>query len=360
MIAEKTPMVTTGHLHAMAALGARWWNDSCDLRELAEAVAHGAVGATSNPVIVAAAVEGDKARWVPVIHDLIEENPDATEDEIAWKLIAEIGHEAAAILRPVFDASQGVDGYLSMQVNSKFYRSTVRMTEHGIELAALAPNIAIKVPATGAGLQSVYELTARGVRVNVTVSFTLAQALAAAEAIEQGLNQAARSGFDVENQHPYVTLMIGRLDDQLKRVCEREKSTLGRDAIEWAGVAVFKKAAALFQARKFRSTLLAAAYRNVQHWSEIIGPSVLQSIPYAKWREYHAGNVGAERTLERPVPAAIVRELSARFPDFNLAYDEQGLTIDEFASYEPTRHTLLQFNNGYAGLLALIRQEMLR
>lgn len=360
MKSENYSVISTGNMHRMAAIGARWWNDSCDLRELADAVEHGAVGATSNPVIVASVVEGDKPRWIPVIRSLIQEDASLTEDEITWKLIAEIGRQAAAILYPTFVSSGGGDGYLSMQVNPKFYPSSELMTKHGLELAALAPNIAIKVPATAAGLQSVYELTARGIRVNVTISFTVAQAVAAAEAIERGLLKATQSGLDVRNQRPYVTLMEGRLDDQLKRARDRGQLTVQHDALEWAGVAVFKKTAGIFKARRFRSTLLAAAYRNVYQWSEIIGPSVLQSIPYAKWKEYHDGEVIPKRTLETPVAEEILHELSSKFVDFNCAYEEKGMSIDEFVSFEATRHTLMQFNNGYAQLVALIRAEMLR
>ena len=360
MVLENKIIQASGNMARMSALGARWWNDSCDLRELAEAVENGAVGATSNPVIVSAAIEGDRDRWIPVIRELIQESPSAIEDEIAWKLIAEIGRRAAAILRPTFEASGGENGFLSVQVNPKFYPCSERMTNHGVELASLAPNIAIKVPATAAGLQTIHALTAKGIRVNVTVSFSVAQAVAAAEAIECGLKQAERAGLDTRRQRPYVTLMEGRLDDQLKRAGERDRLVVNHDALEWAGVAVFKKAAGIFVARGYRSTLLAAAYRNPQQWSEIIGAEVLQSIPYTKWKEYDASAVELRRTIDLAVDERIIAELSAKFPDFNRAYQENGLALEEFANFEATRHTLLQFNNGYAQLLGVIRQEMLR
>ena len=67
--------------------GSDWWNDSCDLIELQDAVDQGAVGATSNPVIVKMVVENKPDEWLPVIDGLISENPNGTEDDITWALV---------------------------------------------------------------------------------------------------------------------------------------------------------------------------------------------------------------------------------------------------------------------------------
>ena len=339
----------------MSALGADWWNDSCGLRELTEAVANGAVGATSNPVIFSAAVAEDREHWIPVIDRLAREFPHEIEDEIAWRLIAQVGIEAAAILRPVCDRTRGVKGYLSMQVSSKYYPDRQRMVDQGVFLAGLAPNIAIKAPAVEAGIAAMQELSARGIRVNATVSFSVAQAVACAEAIERGLRRAP-SGAAV---HPYVTIMIGRVDDQLKRVQQRDQIAVEPAYLEWAGIAVFKRAAALFRARGYRATLLCAAYRHEGHWAEIVGPGVLQSIPYKWWKQFDQSARAVRLTLEGPVEEKIVAELSAKFPDFRAAYDEKGLTPPQFVHYGASINTLSQFLAGYQQLLEIVRSRML-
>ncbi|HET8647371.1 MAG TPA: transaldolase family protein, partial [Vicinamibacteria bacterium] len=239
-----------------AALGADYWNDSCALGELAEAVANGAVGATSNPVIAFTAVKSDPATWMPVLDALIGERADATEDELAWALIEAVGRRAAALLQPVHAETRGAKGFLSMQVSPKLYRSPARMAEHGRALAAVAPNVAIKVPATTAGIDAGVELVAAGINVNATVSFTVPQALYVAQRFEEALERARAGGADMGRLHPYVTLMVGRLDDHLQRVMTREAISVEPGFLNWAGIAVFKKARALFRARGYRSTLL--------------------------------------------------------------------------------------------------------
>ena len=147
--------MTASKMQLTTALGADFWNDSCDLDELAEACAHGAVGATSNPVIVNQVVDQARATWMPVLADLVRAHPEATEVEIAWRLVEAVAMRAAEILAPVYERTEGRKGRLCVQVNPQFYRSASRMAEHGRALAALAPNLAIKVPATAAGLVAI-------------------------------------------------------------------------------------------------------------------------------------------------------------------------------------------------------------
>jgi transaldolase len=233
------------------------------------------------------------------------------------------------------------------------------MVAQAIQLSTLAPNIAIKAPATEAGIAAMEEMTALGIRINATVSFSVPQALAVAQALERGLQRARADGRDAAPFHPYITLMIGRVDDQLKRVAEKEKISVTPGALDWAGIAVFKKAAQLFKQRGLPGTLLAAAYRHEGHWSQIIGRDVLQTVPYSWWTKFNICSTVPRLTLEESVDDRIIAELSAKFPDFVRAYDENGMQPADFVKYGATVHTLNQFLGGYADLLAQVRSRLL-
>lgn len=343
----------------MTALGADWWNDSGVPAELAEAVALGATGGTSNPVIVSQAVKAHPAMCNPIIDRLIVENPSATEDDIAWKLIHSLAIDAASKLKPVFDATRGVKGFLSAQVNPKYYPNKDLMVEQATQLASLAPNIAIKAPATEVGIAAMEEMTARGIRVNATVSFTVPQALAVSAALDRGLKRARAAGRDIDAIRPYITLMIGRVDDQLKRVAEAKKIATTSGVIDWAGIAVFKNAHRVFKKRGLTGTLLAAAYRHENHWSQIIGRDVLQTVPYTWWTKFNVAATEPKLTLDQPVDDQILAELRAKFPDFVRAHDEDGMAPAEFLHYGATQHTLQQFLGGYGDLIASVRARML-
>ena len=344
----------------MTALGADWWNDSGIPSELGEAVALGAVGGTSNPVIVSQAAKANPQLCLPILERLIRDHPRDTEDDLAWKLIHELGQASAKQLLPVYQATNGAKGFLSMQVNPKFYPNPDLMVAQAAHLASLAPNIAIKAPANEAGIFAMEQMTARGIRVNATVSFSVAQALAVSAALERGLKRAKAAGLDADAIRPYITIMIGRVDDHLKRVAEAEKIAVTPGVIDWAGIAVFKHAHQLFKGSGRPGTLLAAAYRHESHWSQIIGREVLQTVPYTWWTKFNASATEPRLTIGEPVDGAILAELRAKFPDFLKAHDADGMPPAEFVRYGATVHTLNQFLGGYADLVAFVRTAMVK
>ncbi len=351
--------MTTNRMSEMTALGADWWNDSGIPDELSQAITLGAVGGTSNPVIVSQAVKAQPALCHPIIDRLVRDHASDTEDDLAWKLIHTLAIDAASRLMPVYHATKGVKGFLSAQVNPKYYRSKELMVAQATQLAALAPNIAIKAPATDIGIEAIEEMTARGIRINATVSFCVPQAIAVSRALERGLKRARAAGRDADAIQPYITLMIGRVDDHLKRVAERETIPTTPGVLDWAGIAVFKHAHQLFKRHGHVGTLLAAAYRHEAHWSQIIGREVLQTVPYTWWTKYNVSPTQPTLTLDQPVDGAILSELRAKFPDFIRAHDENGMRPSEFIGYGATQHTLTQFLGGYDDLIQSVRARML-
>jgi transaldolase len=105
----------------------------------------------------------------------------------------------------------------------------------------------------------------------------------------------------------------------LKVVAEKQDITLEPGYLEWAGVAVFKKAYRIFRERGYRVRLLSAAFRNHMQWSELVGGDVVISPPY-KWQvRFNASDVRVAPRIENPVDPAIVSELLKKFPDFRRA-----------------------------------------
>jgi transaldolase len=349
----ESPLLST------ARLGTDYWNDSCSVDELAYAVERGAVGATSNPSIVVDVIGKEKAYWLPRIRELATDNPDWTEVEVTWAIVEEMAVRGAAILQPVFEREGGRKGRLSVQTNPANYRNAERMVEQGVRFHQLAPNIQVKFPATAAGIEAIEEATARGVNINATVSFTVPQALAAAEAVERGLERREREGGNVGAMTPIVTIMVGRLDDWMKVLVERDSIALDPGAPSWAGIAAFKRAYALFRERGYRSRLLAAAYRHRLHWTEFVGGDVSLTIPHAWQVRFNDSGIEPTPRMDVPVDPAIIAELTERVPDFSRAYEPDGLVPAEFEHYGASARTLRGFVKSYHDLIGVIRDTML-
>lgn len=335
------------------------WNDSCSVNELTYAIEHGAVGATSNPTIVLNVIRQEIDLWKTRIKEVIEQNPTWTEVEITWKIFEEIGVKGANLLYPVFDKMEGKKGRLSIQTNPANYRNAERLTEQALHFDSLAPNIQVKIPVTKAGIEAIEESTFRGVNVNATVCFTVPQSLAVAEAVERGLKRREKEGKPTEDMTPVCTIMIGRMDDWLKIVAKKEGIMVDPGALNWAGIACMKKAYEIYQSRKYRTRLLAAAYRHHMHWSELIGGDLIHTIPYSWQKLYNASDIEVKDTMKNPVPAEVLELLLKYFLDFRKAYGEDGLTIDEFDTYGATVRTLRGFTESYHELQGVIRDFML-
>jgi transaldolase len=335
------------------------WNDSAALEELTYSLEHGCVGATCNPVIVLDVLKVELPLWKNRIMELIRENPAATEDQVAWALVEEISATRAAMLKPVFEAYKGKNGRLSIQTDPHFYRDSKALVEQAVRFSALAPNMIVKIPATAAGIVAMEEATARGVSINATVSFTVPQAIAVAEAVERGLKRREAAGLDISTMGPVCTIMVGRLDDWLKVVAEKKDITVDPGYFEWAGVAVFKRAYEIYQSRGYRLRLLSAAFRNHMHWSQFIGGDVVISPP-CKWQKrFNASGVTVESRISKPVDSQITSTLLAKFTDFRRAIEEGGIEVADFDTYGPTARTLRQFLAACQELASLIRDLML-
>jgi transaldolase len=334
------------------------WNDSCAIDELEYAISFGAVGATANPTIVADVWKQDPAFWRDRVRALASEHQAATEVDLAWLVVEEMSTRGARLLEPAFEAHAGHQGRLSMQTDPTLFRSPERMLAQGVHFDGLAPNIIVKFPATTAGMDAMEEASRRGVSVNTTVCFSVAQALAAAEAIERGLRLREADGLQVDRMGPVVTIMMGRIEDWLRVQTERDGIIADPVALPWSGVAVFKRAYGIFQERGYRARLLGAAIRHHYHWSELIGGDVVLTLPSTWQRRFNASDVEVRPRIDEPVARPIVAELQSKFPDFVRAYEPDGLTRDEFDAFPPTARTIRAFIASYHELLHAVTDAM--
>ncbi len=335
-----------------------YWNDSCSLIELAYAIERGGVGATTNPVIVKTVLENEFETYKDVLTTRITSHPHDTEDDHTWYMIEYAAQKGAELLRPLFDPRTG-KGRLSIQTNTKYYKNATLLIEQAMHFFTLAQNIQVKLPATKAGIVAIEEVTYRGVSINATVSFSVSQALAVAEAVERGLLRRKEEGKSNEHINPVCTIMVGRIDDWLKQHVDAHNIILDPECLELAGVAVMKHAYTLYNQHHYRTTLLAAAYRNHYHWSQFIGANMILTITHKWQKRLNDSSISVTSRIDDPLPDHILSQLQT-LDEFAKVYNADGMQAEDFEYYGAARNTLLQFAHGYDDLVKIIRAEMLR
>jgi transaldolase len=227
-----------------------------------------------------------------------------------------------------------------------------------VRFSQLAPNIIVKIPATATGITAIEEATYRGVSINATVSFTVAQAIAVAEAIERGFARREAEGLEMHEFGSVCTIMGGRLDDWLKAWSAKNRVLVDPGYLEWAGVAALKKAYAIYQERGYHVRILSAAFRNHMQWSELVGGDLVVSPPFDWQARINENRIPVENRIDVPVDPHTIETLRARVPEFVKAYDEDGMTVADFEHFGATVKTLKQFLEADAELDALVRDVL--
>ncbi|MGC8782599.1 MAG: transaldolase family protein [Anaerolineae bacterium] len=331
-------MAATSYLQWLAQeTPTAWWHDSADPDELARGLAHGAVGATTNPVLVNLALRSRPDRWTQAAGPLAAElSPEARAE--AW-MHAVVSHVAAELM-PVYSATAGRQGYVCAQVNPALAGRREAMLAMAQRFARWAPNIAVKLPATAAGLDVLEECTAAGITVTMTVSFTVAQIIAIAERHRRGLARARAAG--VEPGRCFAVMMIGRLDDYLRDVALDQRAGVDEADLRVAGVATARHAYRLYKAHRYEATLLIAALRGNHHVLGLAGADLILSIHPSVQATLLQDGVPRARGIDEPIGADVIERLR-RLPEFVRSYEPDRMRPEEFMSFGLTQRTLTQF-----------------
>jgi transaldolase len=316
----------------------KWWHDSAEAAELDLALERGAVGATTNPLLSSLALKTDRPDWTPEIDAVLARNLPAEQKAEALMHIPVT--KAAQRFAHEFGASGGRSGFVCAQVNPARAGDRECMLPMAKRLHTWAPNIAVKLPATAAGLDVLEECVAEGITVTATVSFTVPQVVAVAERHRAGILRARSSG--IEPGKCFAVIMIGRLDDYLREVAHDSMASVSEDDIRQAGLAVTKRAYSLYRERGYKAVLLVAALRGGYHLTELAGADLVMSIHPSYQEVFVKQDLPREERVDRPVPCGVIERLQT-MPEFVRAYEPDGMRPMEFMSFGLTQRTLSQF-----------------
>ncbi|MHB0857907.1 MAG: transaldolase family protein [Anaerolineae bacterium] len=314
-----------------------WWHDSADPDELAVGLTQGASGVTTNPYLTALTLRARPDWWAPLLQDVPE---GLAPSEKAEDLLRHVARRHAATLLPVFQQTGGAQGYVCGQVNPSQAADADAMLVLARRIRDWAPNMAVKLPVTRAGLEVLEECAAEGITVTATVSFTVPQVLAVAEAYERGLARAKQAGVPPGRCFPVI--MIGRLDDYLRDVAHDRRAAISETDIRQAGLAVTKRAYALFRERGYGAVLLVAALRGNHHMVELAGAEIIMSISPDNQARLLGPDVPREQRIDAPIAADVIARLCT-LPEFVRAYEPDGMAEEDFITYGVTQRTLTQF-----------------
>ncbi len=346
-------MKQTGYLQwAVENTRTVWWHDSAEPSELERGIKRGAIGATTNPFLSHLALFRNREVWVKEVDGVLSEH--AEPERKAEQLMSIVITHAAKQLEFQHKKSKGRMGYVCAQVNPARAGDRDFMLSMARRFHTWAPNIAVKLPATAAGLDVLEDCTAEGITATLTISYTVPQVIAIAERHRRGIRRAEQNGK--EPGKCFAVIMIGRLDDYLRDVAHDSDADISESDIRQAGLAVSKRAYSIYKEQSYEATLIVAALRGTYHMTELAGAEIIMSIAPPYQELLLSEELPFEQRIDHPIPEDVIKRLSA-LPEFVRAYEPEGMKLKDFITYGVVQKTLSQFHEGGWKLLENFQME---
>ena len=359
----------SNRLREIEALGQAIWIDNLNrellddgtLRELIEQ--DGISGVTSNPTIFEKGM-GHSDRYDDAFREVAAETSDP--QAVFERLALDDVREAADLLRPTFEATDGQDGYVSFELPASFAFDAQGSIDEAQRLRDLIDrdNVLIKLPGTAEGVEAFEELTARGVNVNMTLLFAVERYREIADAFVRALGRRVDAGEPVDRAASVASFFVSRVDTKVDAELER----LGREDLRGkAAIANARIAYAAFQ-KTFSGPAwerLSEAGANVQRplWAststknpdypdtlyvdELIGPDTVNTMPDATI-EATRDHGAPERTVDKDVEGA--EQLLAELREI-------GVDFEDIVSRQLVDEGVEAFSKSYESLLETLQRK---
>ncbi len=289
-------------------------------------------GATSNPTIFANAIAGSD-RYDDQLQAVLASGTRELQ-EIFFELALDDVRRAADLLRPVYEASEGRDGFVSFECTPDLADDAESTVEQALDVRSRleVPNVMIKVAATDAGIEAIEELTARGVSVNVTLLFSLSRYEQAIGAYLDGLDRRVGGGEPLAGISSVASFFVSRVDAAVDQELASDSPLRGRIAIANAQRAYARYRGMLEAPRWKRLEALGArpqrplwasvgtkdeSYSDVRYVQELIAPDVISTMPPKTLSAFAThGDVGGSLGMDAGVAEQLIDELAAAGIDF--------------------------------------------
>lgn len=328
-------------------------------------------GCTTNPPLSLGAIKDNLPLWEKWVDEQIKANPGITLEALWWMTYKEVVRRGAEKLLPINEASNGRFGWVSGQLDPRLFTEKEKMYAQADELAALSPNVMIKVPGSQQGVDVVRYLTAKAISTNVTTCFTLPQIMAVARAAMEGHEEAKKNKVDTSHWRAVITHMLGRLTEReviWEQAAYYKINWTDADR-RWFGLGVFKRAYQLLKEGGYVSKMLLCSMRpgplvngRMRYWDveALAGGDIVFTLPpYALEPMFAMGDQLNLRddAIDEPIPESTIEKIY-EMPYTMQSFEPHGMSLDQFNTHPATLYTVKDFTKAVAGVQEFCKGRM--
>ncbi|MCP4047049.1 MAG: hypothetical protein GY732_13805 [Gammaproteobacteria bacterium] len=326
--------------------GARLWVNNPTPEEAQKAISDGAISCTTNPTYCARMIKMAPEKTKAVIDQCLDQSHD--NSRVAALVQGELVRPLLEVFRPVYDASNSADGWVSIQGDPYQDQDTRHILEEAREYRLLGPNFIAKIPAIKAGLEALSTLVAGDVPTIFTEVFSISQARSCVETYEKA---SAASG---NRPATFLTHITGIYDECLTRAIEREHIEISAEVLQQAGRALCRKQYQLFVKENWPGRMLGGGAREAYHFSDLLGARMDITINPGTIDSLMALSPDVSETMSLSTSDAVISKLRKKALIFRQAWDEGTQSIGDFYHFPPVIHFRNNFVDGWDALIGLI------
>lgn len=332
----------------------QWCNDSALPCDYHDAINYGAIGCTTNPPLTYSAIIENPELYSIKVDEIKHRN--ISDDDKVVEYLGIVVKDISADFFKMYKKSDGYIGYVRSQVKPNSSSDAVTMLAMGKKIAKFNENVMVKIPGTKAGIWVLEELAALGIPTTATVCVSIPQIIETAKAYQRGCDRAVKAG--IKPARSTTAIVMGRLQDYLKILNEQRGTPVSISELEIACIAMVKRAYEIFIDRKYNQIIMPAAFRSSMQVTEMVGGKFHMTIhPKIQDLVIEKDNLGLikkEERINKPMDERVVERVIKYFPEYRMAYEPDGMTIDDFDKHGATQYTLDGFNvSGWQKLLSL-------
>lgn len=329
----------------------RFWINNVTREQASLAIANGAVGCTQNPAytwkMLSHPTEKDFASAVLKKNMALEKDDNEALIHTQRDLIGGV----AQIFKPLYDASHGKLGYVSIQ-GDPFREDADSILRYARFNREAGENIMIKIPVVESALGAIETLIRERVPINATECMAVRQVLDVCEIYE-------KTTRNMINPAPmYYSVITGIFDEYIKKTVERDQIDVPSDYVWQGGLAVAKKIYQMVKNRNYDCHFIGGGARGLHHFTEMVGADCVVTINWTGT---------ADKLLEmdlpvvsrffNPVSNQVTDTLIERIPDYRKAYFVNAISPAEYEDYGPVVLFRSSFESAWKNCLALIAEK---
>lgn len=329
----------------------KFWVNNVSREEANIGIEAGASGCTQNPSYVWKMLTHptEKSYALAVLEETLKETDD--DNEVICILQRKLIKGVSDIFMPVWEKSHGKNGYVSIQGDPIHEEDYQVILDEARKNREMNPNIMIKIPATESGLKALEILLAEGTPINATEVMGVDQVIQLGEIYNRVFLETGKRPV------MYFSLITGIFNEWLRSDIKKKNIDINADVLHQAGMVVAKKVYQLNHDRGYGMGFISGGARSLDDFYEMVGGDVCVTMNWnGACDQLIENDAPVISRLFNPVQPMVLDQLQSKLPQFNQAFNEGGLNVQEFEEYGPVMYFRDSFIKSWVSAVTMVGQ----